>query len=760
MQPPPSDGRFNTWEIAYEHCQQWAKAHGYCLVIKSSAKSRDKINIKTKVLVCDQWSTYTIAGKERKHRQSKKTDCPFKCRINRADGTYYIKIDEPAHNHQASWSYLKHAIHRRRDTATQAIIHAQIRANTRPQEIITGLRQNGGTNILIKDLYNEKRLWRKWQLNGNTPTEALLLQLQQSSEWTFSYLLDEQHKLKHLFFAHNSVISIMQSHPDILMADCTYKSNRFNMPLLHFLGVSAVNKHFSGAYAIISDETAPSYLWACQQLDQYIYAPVNREPDIFGSDNEAALKNAAREVWKETPHYLCYWHIQKNVVTALNAYNKDKNGPFMPSDDDTEFRDSFMKAFNNMNKAPTEDTYEQHWSKLQRNYAHVPRLVGYLRDKQYPQRKEVARAWTSRLNHYGNTTTSKLEGIHRVLKGYLGTSQGDILYMVNGIESMVNNWLAEYKGYLARTYTRPLPAADASKIECCDDNLNKYITNHAMELFAKQLALAQSPDMNPECSALFQMTYGIPCCHTIKTYIDTEQKFEADDFDPHWLWERDDCENVLDIATVVAGRKANEPLVFAPATVIRKRGRPRTTKSGRILSQFEATAPGKKRRTEPTPIPPSARRLTLHWSPSDEEEDEYSDGFMDINDPSLAELIDLTSTAPPAQTPASTAPPTANTAPKSRAKAAPKAPTPAPQPKKRGRISKAKKEEAMQAVVTAMSEAGCSANLKQLTALETDWYTNYWKESLANLLMAMTRAGASATKKQHSIIKEALASDN
>src|SRR3546814_5985416 len=53
------------------------------------------------------------------------------------------------------WSYLKHAIHRRRNTATQAIIHAQIRANTRPQEIISGLRQNGGTRSEERRVGNE-----------------------------------------------------------------------------------------------------------------------------------------------------------------------------------------------------------------------------------------------------------------------------------------------------------------------------------------------------------------------------------------------------------------------------------------------------------------------------------------------------------------------------------------------------------------------------------------------------------------------------
>lgn len=751
LSPPPLR-TFGTDEAAYEYIQAWARDHGYCLRKRRSTKTRDGIWTKSTTYVCDAQGHYEVKGQQRRHRESKQQDCSFQLKVNRRDRGYYIAIDDPSHNHEPSWSFKAHPIHRRRDPATRETIHAQIRAGTRPQEIMTGLRHTGVTNILTRDVYNEGRSWRDWQLDGKTPIEALLLLLQDSSEWTFNYKLDTNGRLTHLFAAYNKAITVFQSHPDLLMADCTYKTNRFSMPLLHFIGVDASNKHFSAAFVIMPDELEPSYLWACQQLNDYIFKPINYTPNTFGSDNETALKNAAKEVWRTTPQWLCYWHIQKNVQTAVKKYLNRVNGPFEASTEDKELEHDFRHAFDVLNRSHDEAEYERRWAKLRQDYLAYPELVRYLREHQYPQRKEVARAWTSELPHYGNSTTSKLEGAHKTVKGYLKGTQGDLLTLITSIENALGNWVHEYEGWLARHYNRPKPPADAKKIDCCNNHLNKYITNFAMDLFAKQLAIAQSDKMTPQCSGAFKSIFGIPCCHTIALFIDDNRQFEADDFNTHWLWERDDVESTIDIAAVVAERKANKPLIFEPASVVRKRGRPKYDKR-RDPSRFEMKT-GTKRR-----VPESTLKTTPIIAISDDEESdhEYPDDydledFIDINDPRFAEQVDLTATAPKAATPAES---TAN-------RAASKARTPKPtvsrtiQPKKRGRIGKARKEEATRLVVTALSAAGCSANTKQIAALDTDWYTNDVATSFGNLLMALTRADGTASKKQHGVIDRVL----
>ena len=147
---------------------------------------------------------------------------------------YQVNIFNGKHDgHEASWSHFKHPIHRRLDAATKELLESHVKANIRPAEIMTTLwKQPGGTDVRIKDIYNESAMIRKKQLGGKSPTEALLVLLENNNEWIFHYKIDEESRLTHLFFGVKDAVTIWQSHPDIVLADCTYKTNRFGMPLV------------------------------------------------------------------------------------------------------------------------------------------------------------------------------------------------------------------------------------------------------------------------------------------------------------------------------------------------------------------------------------------------------------------------------------------------------------------------------------------------------------------------------------------------
>jgi hypothetical protein len=51
-----------------------------------------------------------------------------------------------------------------------------------------------------------------------------------------------------------------------LLLDCTYKTNRFNMPLLNICGVTGNNKTPQFALCFLSSEKEEDYQWALQQF--------------------------------------------------------------------------------------------------------------------------------------------------------------------------------------------------------------------------------------------------------------------------------------------------------------------------------------------------------------------------------------------------------------------------------------------------------------------------------------------------------------
>ncbi len=173
---------------------------------------------------------------------------------------------------------------------------------------------------------------RARELQDKSPVEVVLWQLSDPDLWVFDYKSDSHGRLSHLFFAHLKTVRIFESHSDVIMADCTYRTNQFKMPLLHFVGSNSIGGHFRIAFCFMSSETQPDYLWALACLQTLLFSPIDNSPKVFLSDNEDALRSACAEVWPEVPRLLCLWHINKNVQDRLQKHFRRVNGPWDPTE--------------------------------------------------------------------------------------------------------------------------------------------------------------------------------------------------------------------------------------------------------------------------------------------------------------------------------------------------------------------------------------------------------------------------------------------
>lgn len=601
--PPPPEALYNTCEEALDACQAWARQHGYAIT-KANTKKEYKGGPYTSVfLQCDRGDTYRPRAEHRKSR-TKLTGCPFRLQILRMKpiGNFRLTVHNSTHNHAPSWHPVAHAVHRRIDEGTHVVIRAETRAGVKPKQIMTRLiQETPGTAIKQKDVYNTIKKIRGERLDGKTPIEALIAELKDTDKWVFDYQTSSSGRLDYLFFAHVKTIRIFQSHPDILMADCTYKTNRFKMPLLHFIGCSSIGVHFTAAFCFMPGETEPDYQWALERVALLLYEPTGRSPKVFLSDNEAACRNACATIWPGIPKLLCLWHINKNVLDKLQKYFRQANGPFDLTEEEKaeqrERREVFMRLWNRVNFAHSEAEYEERWSAFKQEYREYTALIAYLQANQYPQRKEVAYAWTSQFRHYGNITTSKLESAHYQAKSSLLHNQGHLLDVVDKLENYWETHFREYAAKLADQYIAVYPAINAKKIKEWDDNLNEFITPYALKMCREQLNKARANEMSPTCSGRFEAVFGIPCCHDQRTWARLGQLVKPSDFDPHWLWEREGIESALNRDEAEA--RGHRPTIFDPAIVAAKGrpSRPRDTSIRRDSSQFELSNPDRTSRT-------------------------------------------------------------------------------------------------------------------------------------------------------------------
>ena len=98
------------------------------------------------------------------------------------------------------------------------------------------LRQETDIPFLPRDIYNLYAHFKRIQLHGLAMTDALIDYLK-TKNIPHAIKPNDDNRTRYLFIAHPESLELAQAHPDIIIADCTYKTNKFNLPLLHLIGM-------------------------------------------------------------------------------------------------------------------------------------------------------------------------------------------------------------------------------------------------------------------------------------------------------------------------------------------------------------------------------------------------------------------------------------------------------------------------------------------------------------------------------------------
>lgn len=776
---PPPESIHSSFDEALNYCQTWAKEHGYALSKSSTKKLYKGGPYITAFLQCDRGETYKSTAQVRKS-STRATGCPFKCQIRliKHESHYQFITHNPTHNHPPSWSATAHPIHRRIDEYTRNIIQAETRAGVKPKQILARLAQEiPASAVRQKDVYNAVSKIRKDTLQGMTPIEALVTQLGDPNLWISDHRTDSSGRLTHLFFAYIKTVKIFQSHPDVLMADCTYRTNRFKMPLLHFVGCNSIGGHFTAAFCFLPSETHQDYVWALDRVRQLLYEPVHCSPVIFLSDNESAVRSACAEIWPDVPQLLCLWHVNKNVQDHLQKHFRRANGPFTLTDIEKRAqqkkRDAFMSSWALLNFSKTEARYEEQWAAFKREYHEYPVMLRYLEESQYPQRKRVAAPWTSQYRHYGNITTSKLESAHYQAKSSLLHNQGHLLDVVQKLENYWNTHFREYEAKLASQFIKFPPNIDAKNIEEWDSCLNEFITPFALQLCREQLNKARENTMSARCTGKFTQIWGIPCCHDLRAWRAVSRPVKPADFDAHWLWERQGTNNVFQRAAVES--QIRIPTIFDPQIAPARGPQRRNDRSTRRdLSQFELSDPDRSSRSlSRTPSRTSSQTPSIIAScepipPSGYINLPFLEGRsptpMTGSQPSSCRSIPAPTVDWGAGTPAqlsqrqSPAIGASISGPR-RITEGSMEPLPPKRAKHSPCVTKAAKEEAMHRIVLAWSKIGQPPSVQQLQAMNTHWSPLMDTLAVAGRLVTqLIFIGHPATSQQVEALEQALRS--
>jgi hypothetical protein len=141
---------------------------------------------------------------------------------------------------------------------------------SKPRDILALLRrQYPDTLVSPKDIYNAREALRRHKLGNSTPLQFLLRSLQEN-HWKHAIKQDSEGRVLFFMCAHLESIKYANLYNRVFVIDCTYKTNRYGMPLLHIVGVSPSNSTFSIAFCFMQNEQEDSYIWALKSFFSFL----------------------------------------------------------------------------------------------------------------------------------------------------------------------------------------------------------------------------------------------------------------------------------------------------------------------------------------------------------------------------------------------------------------------------------------------------------------------------------------------------------
>ncbi len=258
------------------------------------------------------------------------------------------------------------------------------------------------------------------------------------------------------------------------------------------------------------DEKKETYLWALNLFK------LITTPRVVSTDRETALISALAEVFPDTHHIICAWHVNRNVLgKASQVLLKEQLEIFM-----TEWQGVIYSR-------TTEEFYEQ-WDTFQNTWNVVNRgLVNYLSITWIVYHTKLVKAWVDRVQHIGSGTTSRVEGNHASIKKTLGIKNQDLLTVFQKLNQMLE---LQYRNLNASTESAKIKVVHMHKDVDVMKHLLGRVSRYALDEIYKQFQMIDEEDWDINgCLGAFRSSYGLPCSHVIHNLLQRNGTLQLDD---------------------------------------------------------------------------------------------------------------------------------------------------------------------------------------------------------------------------------------
>ncbi|KAL5191889.1 Protein FAR1-RELATED SEQUENCE 5 [Glycine soja] len=454
-----------------ENVLRWARSVAHekrfvAVIIRSDTNTGSRERTLFVLIDCERSDEYRCRKKEfiRRDTGTRKCGCPFKLHCKPVIGGegWMVKLICGVHNHELANSLVRHLYAGRLTKAEKTLIADMTKSMVKPRNILLTLKEHNANRCMtIKQIYNARSAFRSSTRGSD---------------------LEMQHLMKLL--EHN-----------------TYKTNRYRLLLLDFVGVTPTGMTFSAGFAYVECEPVNNLVWALQRF-QDLFLKCDALPVVIVNDRDQALMNAMKAVFPNCTNLLCNFHINKNVKAKCKSLIGQKNA-----------WDYVMDCWGCLTNCPSEQQFDECLKKFKIACSPWPMFVDYVKETWIIPHKEK---FTNKVMHLGNTTTNRVESTHSSVKRLLQNSLGDLCSVWDAMNNMITLQHTEIKASF-ETSTHVVGHVFKKTLY---KRLLGMVSRYALNKIVVEIERVDYAGKNPSsCGCVVRTTLGLPCACELSKYV-------------------------------------------------------------------------------------------------------------------------------------------------------------------------------------------------------------------------------------------------
>ncbi|KAL5127599.1 hypothetical protein HKD37_14G039990 [Glycine soja] len=228
--------------------------------------------------------------------------------------------------------------------------------------LLTLKEHNVNSCTTIKQIYNARSAYRSSIRGSDTEMQHLMK-------------LKDEDVVRDISGCHPDAVKLCNACNLVFLIDSTYKTNRYRLPLLDFVGVIPTGMTFS--------------------VERFRYLFLRRDVllKVIVTDKDLTLMNVVKNVFPECTNLLCRFHNDKNVKAKCKS-----------------LIEYVMDAWESLVNCCFEHQFDDCLKKFEITCSSWSMFVDYVNKTWIiTHREKFVKVWTNKVMHLGNTTTNRVD---------------------------------------------------------------------------------------------------------------------------------------------------------------------------------------------------------------------------------------------------------------------------------------------------------------------------------------------------------------